>query len=112
MQERVLFSSFLARNLRRAAALLPEVPRGLLTLSGLLGLWGRVAGWRGNVQALHPYYTDVTAGLVERLHAAGKTVNTWTVNGEVDIKTMIGRGVDGIITDDPALALRLLGRSR
>ena len=112
LQERVLFSSFLARNLRKAAALLPEVPRGLLTLEGILGLWGRQFGWRGDVQALHPYYTEVKAGLVERVHAAGKSVNTWTVNGENDIKALIGCGVDGIITDDPALALRLLGRSK
>ncbi len=111
LQERVLFSSFLARNLQKAAKLLPEVPRGLLTLSGLLGWWGRNFGWRGDYYALHPFLIDVRAGLVDRVHAAGKRVNVWTVNSEVDLKNLIGMGVDGIITDDPALALRLLGRS-
>jgi glycerophosphoryl diester phosphodiesterase len=112
MQGRVLFSSFFTRNLRKAAALLPEVPRGLLTWSGILGFWGRTFGWRGDVSALHPYFTDLKPGLVDRLHAAGKKVNVWTVNQESDVKNMIGWGVDGIITDDPALALRLLGRSK
>jgi glycerophosphoryl diester phosphodiesterase len=110
MEDRVLFSSFLARNLRKARLLLPEVPRGLLTLSGLLGAWGRTFGWRRGYAALHPYLTDVDAGLVDRLHAAGKRINVWTVNAEADLKRMIGLGVDGLFTDDPALALRLLGR--
>jgi len=45
------------------------------------------------------------------VHAGEKRLHVWTVNQEEDIKKMIGWGVDGIITDDPALALRLLGRS-
>ncbi|HTX91030.1 MAG TPA: glycerophosphodiester phosphodiesterase family protein [Anaerolineales bacterium] len=112
MEGRVLFSSFFPGNLRKAGAILPQVPRGLLTMSGFLGMWGRTFGWRGDYAALHPYLTDVTAGLVFRVHAAGKRITVWTVNTEADIKKQIGLGVDGIITDDPALALRLIGRSR
>ncbi len=112
LQDRVLFSSFFPRNLRKAEELLPEVPRGLLTWAGLMGFWGRTIGWRRNYAALHPYHTDVTAGLVERVHAAGKQVNPWTVNSRDDIKRMVGLSVDGIITDDPALALQALGRAR
>jgi glycerophosphoryl diester phosphodiesterase len=112
LQERVLFSSFLARNLRKASELLPVVPRGLLTISGLLGFWGRTLGWRGDYYALHPYLTDVNPGMIDRVHASGKRINVWTVNAENDMKNMIGLGVDGIITDNPAQALRLLGRTR
>jgi len=111
VQDRVIFSSFRARNLRMARSLLPEVPRGLLTLPGVLGFWGRSIAWRGDYFALHPFLADVTAGLVNRLHAAGKCINVWTVNGEGDLKKMIGLGVDAIFTDDPGLALRLLARS-
>jgi len=112
LQNKMLFSSFFARNLQITRSLLPEVPRGLLCLRGRLGLWGRTFGWRGNYFALHPYLTDVTPGLVSRVHAAGKRLNAWTVNPEEQLKRMIGFGVDAIITDDPVLALRLLGRSR
>jgi len=112
LESRVLFSSFFARNLRKARQLLPEVPRGLLTLSGLLGFWGRTFGWRGRYAALHPYWTNLNAGLVERVHAAGKLINVWTVNAEADIQRMFSLGVDGLITDDPALALRLSGRGQ
>ena len=110
LENLVLFSSFFPWNLRKARLLLPAVPRGLLTLPGLLGYWGRTFGWRGDVQALHPHFTGVTAGLVDRVHVAGKRINIWTVLAETDIKRMIGLGVDGIITADLALTLRLLGR--
>jgi glycerophosphoryl diester phosphodiesterase len=81
-------------------------------MSGLLGVWGRTFGWRGDYAALHPFMTDVNAGLVFRVHAAGKRINAWTVNTETDMKRMIGFGVNGIITDDPALALKIIGRGR
>jgi glycerophosphoryl diester phosphodiesterase len=111
LQGRILFSSFSARNLRKARLLLPEIPRGLLTLSGLLGFWGRTFGWRGDYFALHPALAEVNPELVHRVHATGKRVHVWTVNSEVDLKKMIGYEVDAIFTDDPELALRLLGRS-
>jgi len=110
LQKRVFFSSFLPGNLYRARALLPEAPRGQLTMRGFMGIWGRTFGWRGRVDALNPHFMDVNAGLVDRVHASGKRVYAWPVYEEADIKRMIGLGVDGIITRDPALALRLLGR--
>ncbi|MGD0610658.1 MAG: glycerophosphodiester phosphodiesterase family protein [Anaerolineales bacterium] len=110
LEERVLFSSFLPRDLSRMRKILPSVPRGLLTHSGWRGGWGRVFGWRGDYAVLHPYLTDLDNGLVRRVHAARKRVHVWTVNAEVDIRRVISLGVDGIITDDPALACRLLGR--
>ncbi len=111
LQDRVLFSSFFSRNLRMARALLPEVPRGLLAWASWLGFPARTFGWRRGYYALHPYLSDVNAGLVSRLHAAGKRLHVWTVNAEEDMKHMIALGVDGIFTDDPALLSRCLGRA-
>jgi glycerophosphoryl diester phosphodiesterase len=54
--------------------------------------------------------SDVSSGLVERVHAAGRRVHAWTVNAADDIKRLTSLGVDGLFTDDPALALELLGR--
>jgi glycerophosphoryl diester phosphodiesterase len=112
LQDRMLFSSFFPLNLRMARSLLPEVPLGLLCMRGKLGSWGRNLGWRGDYFALHPYFTDVDPGLVYRVQAAGKRIHVWTVNPEEDLKRMIGFGIDAVITDDPELALRLLGRSK
>jgi glycerophosphoryl diester phosphodiesterase len=112
IQDQVLFSSFLPSNLNKARILLPEVPRALLTLRGWKGSWGRGFGWRGKYAALNPYFTDITPGLVSRIHGAGKRVYGWTVTAEMDIKRMIDLGVDGIITGDLAVALNLVGRSK
>ncbi|MEW6092937.1 MAG: glycerophosphodiester phosphodiesterase family protein [Chloroflexota bacterium] len=111
MQDRVLFSSFFPRNLRRVRSLLPETPRGLLAWAGWLGFPARTFGWRRDYYALHPHLSNVDAGLVSRLHAAGKRLHVWTVNAEEDMKHMIALGVDGIFTDDPALLSRCLGRA-
>ncbi|MBA4379078.1 MAG: hypothetical protein C0393_00035 [Anaerolinea sp.] len=37
---------------------------------------------------------------------------SWTVNDEAAIRHLIALGVDGIFTDDPLLARRILGRAR
>ena len=110
MERRVLFSSFFPWNLKLAGRLLPGTPRALLTMRGWKGSWGRSFGWQGDVDALNPFMTDINFRLLKRLHAAGKRVNAWTVTLEPDIKRMIGLGVDGIITGNPALTLHLLGR--
>jgi glycerophosphoryl diester phosphodiesterase len=112
MENRVLFSSFFPWNLQKAGTLLPETPCALLTMRGWKGYLGRSFGWRGGCAALNPFMTDVNAGLVFRVHTAGKRINAWTVTAEDDIKRMIGLGVDGIITGDPALTFRLLGRKQ
>ena len=112
VQDRILFSSFLALNLRKARLLMPEVPRGLLTMRGWLGFWGRSFGWHGDYFALHPNLADVNSRLIDRVHATGKRVHVYTVNTEKDFMKMIGLGVDAIFTGDLELALRLLGRGK
>jgi glycerophosphoryl diester phosphodiesterase len=113
LEKRVLFSSFFPHNLLKAAKLLPDVPRGLLAWAGWMGWWGRAFGFRSDVYgALHPYLSDVNPGLVERVHAAGRRVHVWTVNASEDIKRLVGSGVDGFFSDDPELALEVLGRGR
>ena len=50
--------------------------------------------------------------LVRRAHERGKEIMVWTVNDALGIATMAGRGVDAIITDEPALAVNLLEQRR
>lgn len=108
MHRRVLFSSFLGSNLSKARSYLPQVPSGLLTLSGLLGVWARSFGFAfGKYDALHPYLKDVTHRQVVRIHRLKRRVHVWTVNDEQDMRRLFGWDVDGIFTDDPGLAARV-----
>jgi len=100
-----ILSSFNARNLLKAENLDPTIKRGLLTLPGIPGIPYR--GWLGkrfHYDALHPYYKDVNARMVSRLHAQGKQVNVWTVNKPEDLLRMRDLGVDMVICNDPAQA--------
>jgi glycerophosphoryl diester phosphodiesterase len=113
MQKRVIFSSFLALNLSKARSYLPEVPRGLLALRGLLGAWARSFGFAfGNYEALHPYLTDMTQQQSGRVHRLNRRVHVWTVNNEQDMRRLFNWGVDGIFTDDPQLAVRVRAESK
>jgi glycerophosphoryl diester phosphodiesterase len=49
-----------------------------------------------------------TATLVDQARAAGKKVHVWTVNKPEVMLRMIERDVDNIITDDPAMLVRVM----
>ena len=42
------------------------------------------------------------------MQAAGKQVYVWTVNDALSMSAMLSSGVDGLITDEPALARQVL----
>ncbi len=110
LESHVLFSSFLSHNLRKAARLMPEVPRGLLAWRGWLGAFARsFLAMRGSHAALHPHVRDVDQGLVDRAHNRGKRVHVYTVNDPQEMRRLRNWGVDGIFTDDPGLALTIFG---
>jgi len=52
----------------------------------------------------------VTRRFIRAAHRAGKQVFVWTVNDPINMSRMIGRGVDGVITDDPALLNQVMER--
>lgn len=111
LQDHIIFSSFFAFNLKNAAQLLPDVPRGLLALDGWKGAWARSFGFMfGEYQALHPYITDVDLQQAQRVHRLKRRIHVWTANAAEDILRLKAWGVDGIFTDDPVTALRALGR--
>lgn len=52
--------------------------------------------------------TLATRSFIRSAHRSGKQVYAWTLNDVLTISAAIGRGVDNIITDEPALARRVL----
>lgn len=106
---RVIFSSFNPLALLRARRMLPQTPVGLLALPGLPGAWAR--GWIGRLlryNALHPALPDVTPAMIVAQHRRGCRVNVYTVNQAAEMRRLAQWGADGLITDDPLLARRVL----
>jgi glycerophosphoryl diester phosphodiesterase len=112
MEDRVLFSSFLPGNLKRIHSLIPQAPVAILCLEGFAGIFSHSIFCLGiSPKVVHPYLTDATKEMVKREHKRGRRVHVWTVNEEKDLREMINNGVDGIFTDDPLKARKLLGIS-
>jgi glycerophosphoryl diester phosphodiesterase len=77
---------------------------------------GQLAGYRPPGVALQvpPAFRDipiVTAESVAAAHALGLEVHVWTINDEAEMRALLALGVDGLMTDFPARAAALLGRS-
>jgi glycerophosphoryl diester phosphodiesterase len=111
LQGRVMFSSFLPSNLEEARRLLPNVPRGLLAKPGWRGAWARSFLFAfGDYAAIHINVADANRQEIQRVHRLGRRVHAWPVNNAEAMRQLAEWGVDGIITADPGLALRQLGR--
>jgi glycerophosphoryl diester phosphodiesterase len=98
------------------SSFLPSVVRKLHTLDHSLVL-GALAQTRWQLRRWRllpvayvvPHYRLLSRRLVEKLHAAGKTVITWTVNERKQMLRAAEWGVDGIISDNTKLLVETLG---
>lgn len=59
---------------------------------------------------LHPWEAALERDALDAAHDAGLVVNTWTCNDEDRLSELITWGVDGIFTDVPDVARRLMIR--
>ena len=99
--------SFDHRLIAEARRLAPEVARGVLEVSypvdpmHALEMVGGRDLWR--------QWPFVDEALVRAAHNTGARVIAWTVNDPAVMERFAAIGVDGLCTDDPALARRVLG---
>ena len=98
------------------SSFLPSVVRNLhaidrsLVLGSLAQTRWQLRRWRILPAAyVVPHYRLLTPRLIEKLHAAGKSVITWTVNDPRKMLQAAAMGVDGIISDDTKLLVETLG---
>lgn len=64
---------------------------------------------RSGHRALHPPARVTDAETVDIAHGLGLEVVVWTVNEAAQMELMAGLGVDVMVTDYPALAVKVLG---
>jgi glycerophosphoryl diester phosphodiesterase len=104
----LLVSSFDLVLLDRVHAIATQLPTAYLVL-GADEPFDAVAACveRGHV-ALHPWDRMVDEALVARCHAAGVAVNVWTVDDPDRMLELARWGVDGIVTNVPAVAVATL----
>lgn len=104
MADKVAVMSLAYAGIRKIRALRPDWTIGLLSAKGI-----------GDMTRLDADFLAVNMGMatprfVERTQASGKQLFVWTVNDPVSMSRMMSLGVDGIITDEPAMAREVLAQ--
>lgn len=107
LEDRCLIQSFDPAVLEAADRMKPHVPLALL-VENADGLEQNLARLDFTPRFYSPDVELVTEGLVLALRRKGIGLLVWTVNEEAAMRRMIAFGVDGLITDDPVKAMRLV----
>ena len=119
MQDRVLVACFDRGTLRRFRTRFTEVATSSSLTEGLLFYvlcWLHLgAVYHPNVEVLQfPLKFGPLDGkhprVLAAVHKHNIQVQIWTVDNEADMRMLVARGVDGIITRRPDRLLRVLGR--
>ncbi len=106
-KDQVILSSFNHYSLRRILGLRPSTELGALYSDPLFKPWKYVD--KLGVGAIHPPMRWANRKVIDKSQERGLSVHVWTVNAEKDIRAMIDRGVDAIITDVPRRARNVRG---
>jgi len=104
MVDRVAIMSLKLQGVAKIQALRPAWTTGLLAVTAL----GDIT--RLDVDFLAVNQSKASARFIRRAHSAGKKVMVWTVNDPVSLAHWMTMGVDGVITDEPALAKSILAQ--
>ena len=100
--EQVVITSLDYAALKQVESIEPRLVTGHIVTAAV----GNVVRTEADFVSLNA--ARATPSLVRQAHAAGKDVHVWTVNEPEVMLRMIERGVDNIITDDPALLARVI----
>ncbi len=109
LEEQVVITSFNPAALRKVRRIAPELACGLIALSGAKGALQRsLIGRLLSRQMIVPNHSDVDQLFILREHRRRRKVITWTVNSAEEIRRLADWEVDGIISDQPDLAVHAL----
>ncbi len=102
MQDEIVIISLKQDLLDTMKQLRPNWRTGLLTAVAV----GKLTKVKADFLAVNA--NIATRSFIRSAHQQNKQVLVWTVNDPISMSTMIGRGVDGLITDKPGLARQVL----
>ncbi|MCA8986600.1 MAG: glycerophosphodiester phosphodiesterase [Planctomycetaceae bacterium] len=102
MNSHVKAMSLKIDGVRKMKALRPDWEVGLLMSVSA----GKVKNIEADFLAVNASFAN--RNLIQAAHDQGKEIYVWTVNDGPQMSEMISRGVDGILTDNPALARSVL----
>jgi glycerophosphoryl diester phosphodiesterase len=113
--DRACAAGYGARSLGVVRSALPELATSACHPEVRLGLFRSWAGWPATCADYGGFQVPERAGrlrvvsqrFVRHAHAAGLTVQVWTVDEEPDMRRLLAWGVDGLISNRPDLAVRV-----
>lgn len=106
LEDDIIFSSFNPFQLRQVGKLIPAAKLGMLLPPGILGTLVRVLSkpvvtpW-----GYHPHFQSVSEKLIRLADDESRPILAWTVNQPEDLAELCEKGIYGIITDYPTMAL-------
>jgi len=102
--------SFISHVVRRLGQQRPTLPRGIL--SEVATRSPKQTLEDASAQTLWQERTTLDEALVKTVHGLGATIIVWTVDQPADMERFVRWGVDGICTNHPERARRVVDASR
>ncbi|QRG69596.1 glycerophosphodiester phosphodiesterase [Brevibacillus choshinensis] len=106
LTERTIISSFNFDSLLHIKKLDPSQTTGLLYVGPMPRPWE--VALRYQADQLHVPVDQLTADVIDASHRHDLTVLGWTVNSTQEIEAALDNGVDGLITNYPGRARKIL----
>ncbi|MFA6844493.1 MAG: glycerophosphodiester phosphodiesterase [Sphaerochaetaceae bacterium] len=114
-QDKVIGASFHLGNLKELRLKAPEILTSLSTLEVLpllirqkLGSLPKAKGRLIFQVPISQWHIQITTPkFIRMMHQCGAVIQVWTINNEETMRMLFGMGVDAVMTDDPALAIKV-----
>lgn len=109
LKPQITVSSFKRNLLYRLGRIAPEIRRAQLLLPRAFFFLDAVfSASMLEVHGINPHVSKLSKGIMKFARKRNLSVITWTANRPEDIRRSIDMGVDGVITDEPALVKEMI----
>ncbi|ABK61016.1 glycerophosphodiester phosphodiesterase [Clostridium novyi] len=106
LESKVIISSFNHFSVMRMRKIAPMLEYGLLSETWLIDAGNYVNNL--GIKYYHPIFRNLTDEIVKEIHQYGIKINTYTVNTEEDIKDMISKDINIVISNFPDLVKEIM----